>query len=95
MTEIEGRDRQMDPLEQLVELFAAEEEEIRPRIAPRDLIRVWRRACDGSNWQKIMFADNSAESEGMMFDEIDRVSGVPIGTLKEAWAMARNRAGQT
>lgn len=79
----------MDPLEQLVQLLTETEEEPRQRIAPTDLIRTWQRMCDGSNWQRIMFVDSSAESESMIFDALDQAVGAPVGTMREAWAMAR------
>jgi hypothetical protein len=82
----------MNALEELVQLFAAAGEEIRPRIAPPDLIRTWQRIGDRSKWQAVMFGK---DSENMLFDELDRAVGAPIGTLREAWAIARSRAGQT
>ena len=76
----------MAALEQIVQLFAEAEEEIRPRIAPPDLVRTWRRIGDPSRWQTVMFGSNS---EQMIFDELDRAVGAPIGTLRQAWALAR------
>lgn len=78
----------MDALVELVQLFAEAQEEASPRIAPRNLIRTWQRIGDLSKWREVMFGNNS---ENMLFDELDRAVGAPVGTMREAWAIARNR----
>jgi hypothetical protein len=84
----------VDPLEELVQLLTESQEETRPRIAPPDFVRTWQRIGDLSKWQEVMFGSNSAESQAMIFDELDRAVGAPVGTMREAWALARAKGAR-
>jgi hypothetical protein len=80
----------MDPFQELLQLLMETQEEIQPRAALPGVVRAWH-SGDTSGWQELLFGSESAQSEANRLDEMDRAVGAPVGTLREAWEMARAR----
>ena len=87
----------MDALEQLMQILMetpdetpAPAREIRSQRVQQKLLDAWRNG-DTDSWQELLFVRNLVD-ENAHFDQLDREVGAPVGTMREAWEMARARA---